>query len=310
MNEILDRMFGQMGGSCARASSWLMPKQMHRRIVSRWMRGREQLRLPRTKLRACMSSFLQNAQKDDSHAHQTSHRPGFIGCSSAAPEHSRDSAACMLSSLMRQQDLFSREETSRIEIPGFCFRIDYITPEEERTLLEHVSSGPWESDFRRRIQQYGFGYSAAGGTTPVWIRDFPDWLLPLAHRVQEDAPLERLPENCVINEYLPPLGIGPHRDYNAFGPTVACVSLGSDIVIDFTHPKEGWRVPVHVPARSFWVITGDARSVWTHGIAARLNDVIDGERRKRQRRVSITFRTAKSASRRQQVGFSNAATGS
>jgi alkylated DNA repair dioxygenase AlkB len=118
-------------------------------------------------------------------------------------------------------------------------------------------------------------------------------LHPLARRVTQDAQLERFPENSVINEYIPPLGIGPHRDYGAFGPTVACVSLGSDVVMDFTHPERGQRVAIHVPARSLWIITGEARSQWQHGIASRLSDVIGGERRRRGRRISITFRTAK-----------------
>ena len=39
--------------------------------------------------------------------------------------------------------------------------------------------------------------------------------------------------------------------------------------------------------------TGEARTKWLHGIAARLTDPIAGDRRKRGRRVSITFRTAK-----------------
>jgi alkylated DNA repair dioxygenase AlkB len=117
--------------------------------------------------------------------------------------------------------------------------------------------------------------------------------MPLAERVGRDAGFERFPENCVINEYIPPLGIGPHRDYADFGGIVACVSLGSDIVVDFTHPDRGLRVPVHVPARSFWCISGEARWQWLHGIAPRLTDVIGGIRRPRGRRVSITFRTAK-----------------
>ncbi len=94
-----------------------------------------------------------------------------------------------------------------------------------------------------------------------------------------DARFERFPENCVINEYVPPQGIAPHRDYPEFGPTVACVSLGSDIVMDFRHAEQGLRVPVYVPRRSFWIITGAARWRWTHGIAPRLRDLIEGERR-------------------------------
>lgn len=195
---------------------------------------------------------------------------------------------------MGQGDLFAIEDP-RIEVPGFSIRPDYISREEEAALLARVEHGPWESDWRRRIQQYGIGYGASGGK-PAWIRDFPEWLLELAARVELDAKLERFPENCVINEYIPPLGIAPHRDYPAFGPTVACVSLGSDVVLDLMTPDRLQRAPMDVRARSLWVLTGAARTQWLHGIAPRLNDVVNGERRARGRRVSITFRTAKDRS--------------
>lgn len=196
---------------------------------------------------------------------------------------------------MRQGELFQRGGAEHLtaEVPGFRMVSDYISREQEAELLTHIDRGPWETDFRRRIQQYGLGYSGELGRKATWIRDLPKWLLPLAARVQSDAPLERFPENAVINEYVPPLGIGPHRDYLDFGPTIACVSLGSDIVLDFTHPHTRARVPVVVPGRSLWVITGPARLEWEHGIAARLSDIIEGVRVRRERRVSITFRTAR-----------------
>jgi alkylated DNA repair dioxygenase AlkB len=191
-----------------------------------------------------------------------------------------------------QQELLPFEPTPAV--PGFTLVPDYIDAEQEGTLLAHVDSGPWQSDYRRRIQQYGLGYgSDVRGSTPTWIRDFPEWLSALGHRVHAQGHIERFPENCVVNEYIPPLGIGPHKDYPAFGPTVVCISLGSDIVLDMTHPRRTLRVPVIVPARSLWVLTGEARSEWMHGIATRLTDSIGGERRRRGRRVSITFRTAK-----------------
>jgi alkylated DNA repair dioxygenase AlkB len=178
-----------------------------------------------------------------------------------------------------------------LEVPGFSLQRDYIDPDEERTLLAHIENGPWQTDWRRRVQRYGLGYSKSGGK-PTWLRDFPGWLLPLARRVSEDAHFERSPENCVINEYIPPLGIAPHKDYLSFGPTIACVSLGSDIILDFMTQDRSARLGVHVPARSLWVITREARSNWLHGIAPRLSDLVMGEHRKRGRRVSITFRTA------------------
>ena len=198
-----------------------------------------------------------------------------------------------------QADLFLADKGPDIAaIQGFSLRLDYVTADEERELIAHVDRGPWETDWRRRIQQYGLGYAGEHGKSAMWLRDLPDWLLPLAGRVAKDAGFERFPENSVINEYIPPLGIGPHKDYSTFGPTIACVSLGSDVVMDFSHPEKGLRLPVHVPARSLWVITGEARSEWRHAIAARLTDVIGGERRARGRRISITFRTARKGQKR------------
>jgi len=197
---------------------------------------------------------------------------------------------------MEQAQLFGIAPPDNVaQVPGLTLKADYIPESEEDDFLAAIEHGPWENDWRRRIQQYGVGYSDSGGK-PNWVRDFPDWLKALAERVGKDAAMERFPENCVINEYIPPLGIAPHRDYPAFGPTISCVSLGSDIILDFVTADRAQRVPVFVPARSLWIITGAARSKWLHGIAPRLNDVINGERRKRTRRVSITFRTAKAPS--------------
>ena len=197
---------------------------------------------------------------------------------------------------MQQQELFLNASAGDAAdtVPGFLLELDYVMPDEERELIAQVDAQPWQSDFRRRIQQYGLGYSS-GGPAPVWLRDFPSWLMPLAERVSRDA-FDRAAENCVINEYIPPLGIAPHRDYPAFGPVVACVSLGSDIVMDLISPDRKRRVPVHVPARSFWKMGGAARSRWLHGIAPRLSDLIGGERHPRGRRISITFRTANTKS--------------
>ncbi len=196
---------------------------------------------------------------------------------------------------MRQQELFAAGAVSDnpgSPIPGFALELDYISPAEEQELMTHIDSERWEHEWRRRRQQYGLGYSSGSGRSPVWLRDFPAWLCPLADRVSRQA-FGRPAENCVINEYIPPQGIGPHRDYAAFGPVVACVSLGSDIVMDFTLPERRLFVPVYVPRGSFWTIQGEARWKWQHGIAPRLTDTIEGEKRLRSRRISITFRTGK-----------------
>jgi alkylated DNA repair dioxygenase AlkB len=203
---------------------------------------------------------------------------------------------------MNQPDLFAPSEASESAgskrqealVTGFRLTPDYLKEAEEKFFLEQIQAGPWQNDYRRAIQQYGLGYGGGErGKGPVWVRDFPDWLAELAQRVGRDAGFDRFPENCVINEYLPPQGIAPHKDYADFGPTIACVSLGSDVVMDLKHSANELRLAVHVPARSLWVMTGPARSEWQHGIAPRLSDIINGEKRMRQRRVSVTFRTGR-----------------
>jgi alkylated DNA repair dioxygenase AlkB len=202
---------------------------------------------------------------------------------------------------MRQQSLFpssSSIASPQSSVPGLVVRHEYIQQAQEEMLLAQIEPGPWEADFRRRNQQYGLGY---GGTEErsgelSWVRDFPPWLAELAQRITSDGFLPRFPENCVINDYAPGVGIGPHRDYPPFGSVIAAVSLLSDVIIDFERPDKSVRIPVLVPARSLWVASGEARWKWTHGIAPRLSDVVDGEKRKRGRRISLTFRIAKDPS--------------
>src|SRR5947207_10863853 len=86
------------------------------------------------------------------------------------------------------------------QISGFTLLPDFINAGEERELLAKVENGPWETDWRRRIQQYGLGYAGEHGRAASWIRDFPDWLTALAKRVERF--FDRFPENSVINEYI------------------------------------------------------------------------------------------------------------
>jgi alkylated DNA repair dioxygenase AlkB len=186
-----------------------------------------------------------------------------------------------------QKELFENQSFDRpVDIPGFFLRLNYITPQEETLLLEKVETGIWDTEWRRRVQRYGTAY----GKDQAISGPFPNWLIPIARRVAEDAGFNRFPDNCVINEYLPGQGIAPHKDYSSFGPKVACLSLGSDVLFDLYSENRKTKRSILVPARSFWVISGDVRSKWLHGIAPRLFDVVHGEKQKRERRVSITFR--------------------
>lgn len=182
-------------------------------------------------------------------------------------------------------------------VPGLTVERSWIDEEEEDLLLACVDEEPWSDDFKRRVQQYGFGYGgeASRYEEPEWVRDIPFWLAELGERLVAEGHLPRFCENVVVNDYAPGVGIGPHRDYPPFGDAIACVSLGDDVVMDFSEPRSGARAHVLVPRRSLWVASGEARWRWLHAIRPRLTDVVGGERRRRRRRVSITFRTLREA---------------
>ena len=98
-------------------------------------------------------------------------------------------------------------------------------------------------------------------------------------------------QQAIINEYLPGQGIAPHIDRDCFGPIVATVSLGSAINMDFRCDSTGDEYVQRLVPRSLVLLHGDARFKWRHGIAKRHSDTWNGQKTKRQRRVSITFRT-------------------
>lgn len=192
---------------------------------------------------------------------------------------------------MRQQSLFPSAPPAAPRVPGLSLCRDYVDVAEERALIADVDAGAWNLDFKRRVQLYGLGYGDGGET--AWVRDFPPWLEALAQRLVRDQWLPRAPDNCVINDYAPGVGIGPHIDFPAFDAPVVALSLLSDVIVSFARRGGDEAVALEVPARSLWVARGEARWAWTHAIAARRSDVLDGERRRRERRVSITFRVAR-----------------
>jgi alkylated DNA repair dioxygenase AlkB len=73
------------------------------------------------------------------------------------------------------------------------------------------------------------------------------------------------------------------------------LSLGSDVTMLF-HPPADAAVPaaapvaVRLPARSLYVLTGDARWTYRHEIVRSTTDCLDGEAVPRRYRASVTWR--------------------
>lgn len=175
--------------------------------------------------------------------------------------------------------------------PGFRYLPDWITTEEEQTLLAHIDSVPF-SEVRmhgviakRRVVHFGWNYGyESWKITPT--DPIPTWLLPLRDRA---AVLIGVPgtslEEVLVSRYEPGAGIGWHRDAPMFGPMVIGLSLLGVCRMRFqrkvgARPETAEQV---LEPRSAYVLAGAARFAWQHSIPPT-----------KERRYSITFRTVNS----------------
>ena len=184
---------------------------------------------------------------------------------------------------------------------GLEYCPDFLSASEEVGLLARVDGLEWLTDLSRRVAHFGYKYDYTSRSLDETARigPLPEWLAQLSNRVREAASGEAKQllgpgggfEQAIINEYWPGQGIAPHVDRDCFGPVVATVSLGSAVNMDFCCESTGDKFVQPLAPRSLVFLCGDARYKWRHGIAKRHSDTWNGLKTKRQRRVSITFRT-------------------
>lgn len=172
-------------------------------------------------------------------------------------------------------------------IPGLAYSEALIEPNEETRLvamIESVDLSPFKFQGwtgKRLTRTYGWRYdfddrSFAPG------EPLPDWLLQLRARAAHFSGVE--PEEFVhalVTRYDVGAGIGWHRDRPQFDKVVG-VSLAGATTLRFRQRTAAGfrRASIELAARSAYLLTGEVRQAWEHGIAA--HD---------EKRYSITFRT-------------------
>ncbi|XP_077154520.1 tRNA (carboxymethyluridine(34)-5-O)-methyltransferase ALKBH8 isoform X2 [Ranitomeya variabilis] len=165
--------------------------------------------------------------------------------------------------------------------PGLLIVEDFVSLEEELILLENIH---WETENdhqkslkHRRVKHYGYEFRYDNNNVDK-NQPLPEGLPALCKilmgRCLHQGLIKNMPDQLTINQYEPGQGIPPHIDtHSAFEDEITSLSLGSEIVMDFRHP-DGTSVPVMVPQRSLLVMSGESRSLWTHGITPRKFDVV------------------------------------
>ena len=176
------------------------------------------------------------------------------------------------------------------DIHGLGYLPNYITQEEETKLLGLIDEESWCYDLKRRVQHYGYKYDYKNRNIgpESYLGELPEWLSALCVKLLHDGIFEMLPNQVIVNEYLPGQGIAAHIDcIPCFGKVICSLSLGSACIMDFTNIH---KISKLLEPRSIVVMKSDARYLWKHSIAQRKSDNFNGIKNLRQRRVSLTFR--------------------
>lgn len=110
---------------------------------------------------------------------------------------------------------------------------------------------------------------------------------------------DTLARQAILNMYQPGQGISPHVDLpGRYADGIVGVSLTGGCVMTFRHERTSERHDVYLGPRSVYAMLGEARWDWSHGIEARVEDVVLSRRGRpetllRDLRVSVTFRYMK-----------------
>jgi alkylated DNA repair dioxygenase AlkB len=174
-------------------------------------------------------------------------------------------------------------------IDGMTYDPDFLNLTEQISVLREVDDQPWRNDLKRRVQHYGYryDYKARQVDRAMYLGPLPPFALPVAGKLVARMYFPQLPDQLIVNEYLPGQGITAHVDCEpCFAGTIAMVSLGWAYEMEFIHSQTKEVRPILLAPGSVLVISGEARYHWFHQIKARKRD--HGIRR--ERRVSLTFR--------------------
>jgi alkylated DNA repair dioxygenase AlkB len=177
-----------------------------------------------------------------------------------------------------------------VVVEGLTYVEDFVTPEEERVLLELIEPLDFRTIemrgqiARRRVRHFGLGYDYDRGDLAA-VEPLPEGLEWLRERAA--ALIEREPEDLVqilVSRYPEGAGIGWHRDAPMFGSRIVGVSLRAPARMRFQRTVKGERevAAVELAPRSAYVLSGKARWSWQHSIPPG-----------KELRYSVTFRTLK-----------------
>jgi alkylated DNA repair dioxygenase AlkB len=152
-------------------------------------------------------------------------------------------------------------------LAGMNYYPEYFSEYLESKIVNFVDSMPWQTQLKRRTQQYGVGYDYTSKELLYNVDPIPKELDLF------------LCKSLIVNDYQPNQGINFHIDSHVFGSTILIVSLLSDVNMVFRF--ESFEQEIFLGRRSLTILSGNSRYLCQHGIP-------DGAP---TRRISLTYRS-------------------
>ena len=185
--------------------------------------------------------------------------------------------------------------------PGECLngvlqRSAAMVTDQEKELIAFVDSiEGWDTSKCRRLRHYGYSHEHGGKNVqpkdpiPVSLRAVMENCQELLRIHDIDSILNQ----CTVTDYPPTVGVIDHVENLMLGKVIVMANLLSTVPMQFTptEPAGGDGVIVLLERWSLVAISGKARYKYQHGITAREYDIIQGENVRRERRVSLIFRS-------------------
>ena len=184
------------------------------------------------------------------------------------------------------------------KVSGLYYSANLITDSNE--LIADLDKNNWlpitASAASRKVQHYGYLYDYISRKINIPTTPFPNFLTELANELQDICRQLNLIDNnyvfnqCIVNNYKSGQGISRHTDVKSYGKVIGCYTIGSGATMKFVHSKTGIEYEKYVEPNSLYIMSGDARHIWTHEMLSCKADIVNGIKIPRDRRISITFR--------------------
>jgi len=178
-------------------------------------------------------------------------------------------------------------------IHGLKYIQNYITDDDHRNILNSIDGEQWSGELKRRVQHYGYKYDYRSRSInqKMFLGPLPEWCSQISKRLFDDNLMPQIPDQLIVNEYNPGQGIASHVDCQpCFGNTVVSLSLNSGVIMELKSAISKRKVDIWLEPKSVVILSGESRYWWIHGIVPRKSDIINHERKMRERRISLTFR--------------------